>query len=68
MEVDLNAPAKTKRTAHELLEDTRTAMEEIAAKMLFMKKEARPKSDLKELITNMSLLFIALRQVSQNSQ
>ncbi|ONK60850.1 uncharacterized protein A4U43_C08F23370 [Asparagus officinalis] len=65
MEVDLNAPAKTKRTAHELLEDTRTAMEEIAAKMLFMKKEARPKSDLKELITNTSLLFIALRQVNR---
>lgn len=59
------AEAPPKRTAHNLLEYTRMAMEEIAAKMLSMKKEARSKSDLKELITNMSLLFIALRQVNR---
>ena len=63
MEMEVEA-VKPKRAAHDVLEDTRTAMEEIAAKMLFIKKEARPKSDLKELITNMSLLFITLRQVS----
>lgn len=68
MELDAAAAAKSppQRTALDLLEDTRAAMEEIAAKILFIKKEARLKSDLKELITNMSLLFITLRQVSIN--
>ncbi|KAJ3695901.1 hypothetical protein LUZ60_001278 [Juncus effusus] len=40
-------------------------MEEIAAKMVSVKKEGRPKSELRELITQMSLLFITLRQVNR---
>ncbi|KAJ6795350.1 THO complex subunit 5B [Iris pallida] len=53
-------------TAHEVLEERRTEMEEIAAKMLFLKKEGKPKTDLRELITNASLLFISLRQVNRS--
>ncbi|KAJ0984521.1 hypothetical protein J5N97_002877 [Dioscorea zingiberensis] len=62
MEID---GADTKRAPHELLEECRTAMEEIAAKMFFTKKEGRPKSELRELVTQMSLLFITLRQVNR---
>lgn len=51
------------RTPHDMLEESRAAMEDLAAKMLFIKKEGRPKSDLRELITQMSLIFITLRQV-----
>ncbi|KAJ4817616.1 THO complex subunit 5 [Rhynchospora pubera] len=50
---------------YSLLEETRTAMEEIAARMLSAKKEGRPKSELRELINQMSLLFISLRQVNR---
>lgn len=58
----MEADAPT-RTAHELLEETRTAMEEVVSGMLLIKKEGRPKSELRELITQMSLNFIAFRQV-----
>jgi THO complex subunit 5 len=54
------------RNPYSLLEATRTAMEEIAARMLSAKKEGRPKSELRELITRMSLLFISLRKVSSD--
>jgi THO complex subunit 5 len=51
---------------YSLLEETRTAMEEIASRMLSAKKDGRPKSELRELVTQMSLLFISLRQVSSD--
>uniref|UniRef100_A0A1D1XZS6 THO complex subunit 5 n=2 Tax=Anthurium amnicola TaxID=1678845 RepID=A0A1D1XZS6_9ARAE len=54
------------RTPHDVLEESRAAMEELAAKMLFVKKEGRPKSELRELITQMSLIFITLRQVNRS--
>ncbi|XP_072952849.1 THO complex subunit 5A [Typha angustifolia] len=63
MEVDAAGPKP--RTSHDLLEETRTAMEELASRMLFIKKEGRPKSDLRELVTQMSLHFITLRQVNR---
>ncbi|KAH7655597.1 THO complex subunit 5 protein [Dioscorea alata] len=63
MEIDDEAAPKP--TPHELLEECRTAMEEIAAKMFFTKKESLPKSDLRDLVTQMSLLFITLRQVNR---
>ncbi|KAK9112768.1 hypothetical protein Scep_020287 [Stephania cephalantha] len=53
------------KTAYEELEESRTAMEEIVAKMLFMKKEGKPKSELRELITQMSLHLVNLRQVNR---
>lgn len=61
--MEVEAVPNSKRSPHNVLEETRTAMEEIAAKMLFIKKDGRPKSDLREHITQMSLLFLSLRQV-----
>ncbi|KAH0453510.1 hypothetical protein IEQ34_017834 [Dendrobium chrysotoxum] len=63
MEVEAE-PAFVK-TAHEALDETRRAVEEIAAKILFIKKEGKPKSELRELSTKMSLLFITLRQLNR---
>ncbi|XP_058097167.1 THO complex subunit 5A [Magnolia sinica] len=54
------------KTAYEMLEETRTSMEEIAAKMLFIKKEGRPKAELRELITQFSLLSVFLRQINRS--
>lgn len=54
---------KIEKTAYELLDENRKSMEEIVAKMLFIKKEGRPKSELRELITQMSLHLVNLRQV-----
>ncbi|XP_078441458.1 THO complex, subunit 5 [Wolffia australiana] len=51
---------------HELLEESRKAMEEIAAKMILVSKEGGPKSELRELFTQMSLVFITLRQVNRS--
>lgn len=50
-------------TAHQLLEETRMEMEDVASKMLFIKQEGSSKSELRELITQMSLHFITLRKV-----
>ncbi|KAJ4962971.1 hypothetical protein NE237_022910 [Protea cynaroides] len=69
MEVDMAEalPArKMEITAYELLEKSRTSMDEIVAKMLLMKKEGRPKAELRELITQMSLHFINLRQINRS--
>ncbi|KAJ8628756.1 hypothetical protein MRB53_022079 [Persea americana] len=51
--------------SYEILEESRTSMEELVAKMLFIKREGKPKSELRELITQMSLLFVHLRQVNR---
>ncbi|KAJ8505625.1 hypothetical protein OPV22_006511 [Ensete ventricosum] len=61
--MEVEAP---RRTAYELLEETRAAMEEVVSGMLIIKKEGRPKSELRELITQMSLNFIAFRQVNRS--
>ncbi|KAG9451039.1 hypothetical protein H6P81_011004 [Aristolochia fimbriata] len=57
---------KVENKAYNMLEETRTAMEDIVAKMLFIKKEGKSKSELKELFTQMSLLFVNLRQVNRS--
>ncbi|KAF8410071.1 hypothetical protein HHK36_002593 [Tetracentron sinense] len=55
---------KIEKTAYELLEESRISMEEIVAKMLFIKKEGRSKAELRDPITQMFLHFVNLRQHS----
>ncbi|XP_042487100.1 THO complex subunit 5B [Macadamia integrifolia] len=63
----LPVPArKMEKKAYEQLEESRTSMEEIVAKMLFVKKEGRSKSELRELVTQMSLHFVNLRQINRS--
>ncbi|KAJ4966665.1 hypothetical protein NE237_018514 [Protea cynaroides] len=64
--VEALPPRKMEKTAYEVLEESRTSMEEIVAKMLFIKKEGRPKSELRELVTQMSLHFVNLRQINRS--
>lgn len=50
-------------SAYELLQRSKSEMEEIVVKMLSIKKEEQPKSQLRDLITQMFLHFVILRQV-----
>ena len=57
------------KMAYDLLEETRISTEDILARLLFLKKEGKrePKgrAELRELITQISVLFISLRQVNR---
>lgn len=57
---------KTEKSAYEMREESRISMEDIAAKMLFIKKEGRSKSELRELVTQMSLHLVNLRQANRS--
>ena len=70
MDVEATAPAPARppsqpkrRSPHDLLAETRASVEEVAARILAIKKDGAPKSDLRELSAQMSLLLITLRQV-----
>lgn len=69
--MDVEAPARPlsattaskPRSPHDLLAETRASVEEVAARILAIKKDGAPKSELRELVAQMSLLLITLRQV-----
>ncbi|KAL6635190.1 hypothetical protein ACP70R_027861 [Stipagrostis hirtigluma subsp. patula] len=70
--MDVEAPARpstasaTKsRSPHDLLAETRASVEKVAARILAIKRDGAPKSELRELVTQMSLLLIKLRQVNR---
>ncbi|RCV08504.1 hypothetical protein SEVIR_1G338600v4 [Setaria viridis] len=71
--MDVEAPAKPPSTAsatksrspHDLLAETRASIEKVAARMLAIKRDGVPKSELRELVTQMSLLLVTLRQVNR---
>lgn len=48
---------------YDVLRLSKTSIEDIVAKMLDFKKEARPESHLRELVTQVLLNFVSLRQV-----
>lgn len=48
---------------YDMLRQSKVSTEEIVAKMLAVKKEAQPKSQLRELVTHTLLNFVSLRQV-----
>lgn len=48
---------------YDMLQQSKSSAEEIVAKMLAIKKEAQPKSQLRELVTQILLSFVTLRQV-----
>ncbi|XP_051192497.1 THO complex subunit 5A isoform X2 [Lolium perenne] len=71
--MDVEAPARppttttkpNRRSPHDLLAETRASVEEVAARILAIKKDGAPKADLNELVAQMSLLLITLRQVNR---
>lgn len=57
---------KREKTPYETLKSSKTSVEEIVAKMLSIKKEQdNPKSELRELVTQMFLNFVSLRQANR---
>ncbi|KAI5077768.1 hypothetical protein GOP47_0007592 [Adiantum capillus-veneris] len=53
------------KTSYDVLAETRGSIEEILAKILFIKKEGRNRSDLRELFTQASVAFLNLRQINR---
>ncbi|XP_057853680.1 THO complex subunit 5A isoform X3 [Cryptomeria japonica] len=53
------------KAANDILEESRISMEDIIAKMLFIKKEGKGRADLRDLITQLSVLFLKLRQANR---
>ncbi|KAM7521007.1 hypothetical protein LguiB_019969 [Lonicera macranthoides] len=52
--------------AYDKLQESRTSVEEIVNKMLSVKKEGLPKSQLREHVTQMFLNFVSLRQANRS--
>ncbi|KAG8059328.1 hypothetical protein GUJ93_ZPchr0002g23707 [Zizania palustris] len=57
--------ASSSRSPQDLLAETRASVEEVAARILAIKKDGAPKSGLRELVAEMSLLLITLRQANR---
>lgn len=56
-------PQEPGKSPLELLRESKTSVEEIVTKMLSMKKQGNQKSEIRELLTQMFLNFVNLRQV-----
>lgn len=56
-------PTSKGKSPHDLLAETRASVEEVAARILAIKKDDAPRTELRELVAQMSLLLITLRQV-----
>ncbi|KAA8528530.1 hypothetical protein F0562_035885 [Nyssa sinensis] len=57
---------KTKTSAYDELQQSKTSVEEIVAKMLAIKKEGKSKSELRDPVTQMFLNFVTLRQANRS--
>ena len=60
---ELEPQRKIERSAYDMLQQSRASAEDIVAQMLSIKREGKPKSELRELVTQMFLNFVTLRQV-----
>ncbi|XP_050363729.1 THO complex subunit 5A [Argentina anserina] len=60
------APPRPEKSPYEVLRETKSSVEDVVAKMLSVKKEGRPKSELHELVTQMFLNFVTLRQANRS--
>lgn len=56
-------PRKPQKSPYDTLKETKASVEAVVAKILSVKKEKKPKSDLREQVTQMFLHFVNLRQV-----
>lgn len=54
---------KLEESPYEMLQNSKASVEKIVAEMLSLKREGKPKSQLRELVTQMFLNFVTLRQV-----
>ncbi|KAF4375451.1 hypothetical protein F8388_024110 [Cannabis sativa] len=68
VEEDLHTEVESKveKSPYELLQESKTSVEDIITKMLSIKKEGKPKSELRELVTQMFIHFVTLRQANRS--
>ncbi|GMI91154.1 hypothetical protein like AT5G42920 [Hibiscus trionum] len=57
---------KPDKSPYDMLKETKASVEEVVAKILSVKKENKPKSELREQVTQMFLHFVNLRQVNRS--
>ncbi|XP_047321651.1 THO complex subunit 5B [Impatiens glandulifera] len=62
---ELKLYTQMKKSPYDSLHESRKSAEEIVAKMLSIKRESKSKSELRELVTQMFLNFINLRQANR---
>ncbi|XP_022982205.1 THO complex subunit 5B [Cucurbita maxima] len=55
-----------KISPYEMLRESKSSVEEIVTKMLSIKKHGEPKTQLRELVTQMFLHFVTLRQANRS--
>ncbi|GKV04625.1 hypothetical protein SLEP1_g16766 [Rubroshorea leprosula] len=58
-------PTKVEKSPHDMLKESKASVEEIVAKILSIKRENKPKSELRELLTQTFLHFVTLRQANR---
>lgn len=57
---------KIVKSAYDVLQQSRSSVEDIVAQMLSVKREGKPRSQLRELVTQTFLNFVTLRQVANH--
>ncbi|KAH9616198.1 hypothetical protein KSS87_009911 [Heliosperma pusillum] len=63
--VKVEVTAGQKKNPQEMLKCSKDAVEDIVSKMLSLKKDGNPKSHLPQLVTQMFLNFVSLRQANR---
>nr|XP_016508257.1 PREDICTED: THO complex subunit 5B-like [Nicotiana tabacum] len=72
MEITMGEPGeilpehKPEKSPYEVLQQSKASVEEIVSKMLSIKKESAPKSELRELVTQILINFVSLRQANRS--
>lgn len=54
------------KSPYEVLQESKASVMEIVSKMLSMKKESTPKSEIRELVTQIFINFVSLRQANRS--
>ncbi|KAJ9166241.1 hypothetical protein P3X46_021019 [Hevea brasiliensis] len=65
-DAQLTTQPKNGKSPYEMLREGKVSVEEIVAQILTIKKENKPKSELRELVTQMFLHFVTLRQANRS--
>ncbi|KAF7817492.1 THO complex subunit 5A [Senna tora] len=63
--VESEEQSKMDESPYEMLQNCKASVEKIVAEVLSIKKEGKPKSQLREFVTQMFLNFITLRQANR---
>lgn len=66
-DAQLTSSRKLEKSAYEMLRESKSSIEEIVAEMVAIKREKQPKAQLRELVTQMFIHFVTLRQVISKS-